>query len=275
MQTKFFTAKNDKMFKAIFCNSKNISLLTWLIHKCLNKNVSIIKVLSPELAKNNIYDKGKILDVLIEADGKIINLEMNSNYYSALHNRNASYLFNRYIDDIKVGESYGEMHEIWQINFTSNLPKEYPALGKYYFIDPETKIKFIDNLICYEFNVEKIKENCYNGDEKFNFIAMLDFNEEELKKYCVGDKNMEKFKDEVIRLNNDTKFIEFLSAEEDAKRVQNSLLLDAESKGMAIGEANKSIEIAKNLLSKGLDEKTILETTGITKEKFEDIKNLS
>ena len=38
MQKKFYTAKIDAMFKAIFCNPENTNLLKGLIEKCLKKN---------------------------------------------------------------------------------------------------------------------------------------------------------------------------------------------------------------------------------------------
>ena len=37
MQKKFYTAKIDAMFKAIFYNPKNTSLLKGLIEKCLGE----------------------------------------------------------------------------------------------------------------------------------------------------------------------------------------------------------------------------------------------
>ena len=46
-----------------------------------------------------------------------------------------------------------------------------------------------------------------------------------------------------------------------------------EKRGKKIGRKEKSIEIAKNLLDKNIDIEVIIETTGITKEEFERLKN--
>ena len=61
----------------------------------------------------------------------------------------------------------------------------------------KTKIKYIDNLIIYEFNVPKIKTSCYNGSNEYNFVALLDADKEELENMCRGDNMMKKLKEEV------------------------------------------------------------------------------
>jgi len=48
-QTKDFLDYVDSVFKAIFCDSKNEDLLKWLIEKCLNEKVEIVKVFPPEV----------------------------------------------------------------------------------------------------------------------------------------------------------------------------------------------------------------------------------
>ena len=140
----------DAVFKAIFCDKKNEHLLKWLIEKCLDKKVEIIKVMPPEIIKPNIYVKNKTLDVLIKVDKEIINLEINSGYYDGLHERNAGYIFSKYSEIINIGESYNKMPKCYQINFTRGLSNKYPLLGIYNLTDIKSKINFIDNLIIYE-----------------------------------------------------------------------------------------------------------------------------
>ena len=77
---KVYTAKNDNVFKSIFCDENNTFLLKTLIERCLNTKIQIIKIYSPEKIKENIYAKGQILDLLIKADNKLINVEVNSGF---------------------------------------------------------------------------------------------------------------------------------------------------------------------------------------------------
>ena len=100
---KYFKAKNDAMFKAIFCNENNRDLLTRLLEDILDTKITIKKVSVPELIKKNIYVKGKTLDVLVETDSEEINIEVNSYSNKVLRRRNASYIFNRYANNVEVG----------------------------------------------------------------------------------------------------------------------------------------------------------------------------
>ena len=111
MQKKFYTAKIDAMFKAIFCNPKNTELLKGLIEKCLEEKIEVIEIKSPEVVKKNIYEKGKVLDVLVYASGRYINIEINSSYYNGVHRKNSAYIFNKYAEALKVGEDYLKMPE--------------------------------------------------------------------------------------------------------------------------------------------------------------------
>ena len=178
------------VFKAIFCNPKNKDLLQGLLEKCLKQKLEVIKVETPEIIKKNVYMKNKTLDVLVKTKDNIINIEINSVYYEALNYRNAAYIFEKYAETVKVGEDYLHMPDVIQINFTSGLSKKYPTLGKYLYIDPDTKIKRIDNFMTYEYNIDKIKEMCYNGDKKYDYIAALDFEIGDIEKYCKGDEYM-------------------------------------------------------------------------------------
>ncbi len=184
----FYKTTNDSVFKAIYTAPNNRHLLKTLLEKCLKKKIEIIKVYFPEIFKKNIHIKNKTLDVLVKADDKLINIELNKGYYNLLHRRNAAYIFEKYAEATKVGESYNKMGEFIQINFTVGLPDSYPSLGIYTLSDKETKKDFIDNIKIYEFNIDKIKKECYNGNKRHDFVAALDYEKQELEKFCKGDK---------------------------------------------------------------------------------------
>ena len=100
---KFYDATNNPMFKAIFTKPKNKDLLENLIGEALKTKVEVISILPPETPKENINEKGKTLDVLVKANNKTINIELNSNYYPTLHRRNAAYIFKEYSIDLNRG----------------------------------------------------------------------------------------------------------------------------------------------------------------------------
>lgn len=271
MSKKYFKGKNDGMFKAVFCNPKNEDLLKALIEDGLKRKIKILKIYPPEIIKTNIYVKGKTLDVLVMADDEILNIEVNTNYYDGLHRRNASYIFSKYSEEAKIGDDYEEMRNFIQMNITSGLSKNEPLVSEYVLADLNTKKKFIDNLTIYEYNLDKIKE-LYSKTSEYKFLAALDCDEKELKKICKGDKIMEKFEHEVSKLNKDIEFTQFLTEEEDARKVHNTIMSNAKKEGIKIGVTKKSYEIAKNMLEDNIDIDTIIKYTGLTQEEIENLK---
>lgn len=264
----FYTAKNDNVFKSIFCDEHDTFLLKTLIERCLKIKIKLIEIHSPERIKENIYAKGQRLDVLVKADDKLINIEVNSGYYEALHRKSFGYAGSKYGEEVKVGESYFDMNDVIQINFTWGLPKKHPVLGEYPPIDSNTGIKFVDNFNIYEYNMDKIKELWYSGDKEYEFLAIFDFDKEELKKVGSGDKYMTEFKKKVENLNNNARYKEFLSAEEDAKKTNNTF----KEIGRREGVEERNIEIARNLLKKNMNIQDISEVTGLPLSEIKKLK---
>ena len=276
MKKKFFKGTNDNMFKAIFTPKKNRELLKEFIKRSLkqvlNSDLEDLVILSSEIAKTNVHIKGKTVDVLAETKNEVLNIELNNSYYPALHNRNASYIFSKYSEEVKVGETYNKMKMFIQINLTKGLSKDYPSLEIYTLKGEKSNKKYIDNLIILEFNIDKIKDEWYNGISEYNFVAALDLEGEELDKICEGDKYMELFEKEVKRLNQNQKFTEFMSAKEEEEKLKKTLIEDAKNEGIQKGEMKKQIEIAKNMLENKMDVKLISKLTELSISEIEALK---
>ena len=90
------------------------------------------------MIKKNIYVKGKTLDVLVETDTEEINIEVNSYSNKTLRRRNASYIFNRYANNVEVGSSIPKMSKFIQVNLTSEIDSGIPDVAKYTLLDPNT-----------------------------------------------------------------------------------------------------------------------------------------
>ena len=276
MKKKFFKGTNDNMFKAIFTPKKNRELLKEFIKRSLkqvlNSDLEDLVILSSEIAKTNVHIKGKTVDVLAETKNEVLNIELNNSYYPALHNRNASYIFSKYSEEVKVSETYNKMKMFIQINLTKGLSKDYPSLEIYTLKGEKSNKKYIDNLIILEFNIDKIKDEWYNGISEYNFVAALDLEGEELNKICEGDKYMELFEKEVKRLNQNQKFTEFMSAKEEEEKLKKTLIEDAKNEGIQKGEMKKQIEIAKNMLENKMDLKLISKLTELSISEIETLK---
>ena len=84
-----------------------------------------------------------------------------------------------------------------------------------------------------------------------------------------------KYMKEVNKVNEDPKFREYMSVEEDQRKIQNSLISEAEErgieKGLEQGRNTRNIEIAKNLLSMNMPIDGVMKATGLSKEEIEKI----
>ena len=205
-------------------------------------------------------------------DNRLINIEVNSGFYDGVHRRNFGYAGSKYSEEVKIGENYLDMNEVIQINFTWGLPQKYSILGEYLLVDKKTGIKFVDNFSIFEYNMDKIRELWYSGDKEYEFLAILDFNKEELKKIGKGDEYMSEFKKKIESLNDNREYKEFLTAEEDMKKTNNTFKEIGRREGFEDGKVLEKIEIAKKLFKENIDEQIISKVTGLSMEKIRDLK---
>ena len=155
-------------------------------------------------------------------------------YYDDLHRRNAAYIFSKYSE--------------------------------------ETKREFIYNLTIYEFNIDKIFEEFYNGGEKYKFIALLNADKKQLDKLCKGDKLMFKFKEEIVDLNWESQFSKYMTTEEDHEKVLNTLLENAQEEGSKQGSKQEKVNIAKEMLKDKVDIETIAKYTNLSVKQINALK---
>ena len=273
------------MFKAVLCTPGNEQILKEFIERILKRKFKTFKIISPELTKNNIYEKGKYLDVLIKTDNLFVNIEVNSHNYNGLSERNFSYIALVYASHIKVGEEYNNDLDFIQINLTVGLGTKMPEISISKVINKETLKLKVRNLEIYDVNLDKINSRCYNEDDEYNFLKMMTASKEELEFLAEkGDNFMKKIKDEVNRINDENYFANFISVEEDERKIRNTYYANGVEEGEARGERlgekrgekrgkeNATMKIAQNLLNFGMPINDIIKNTGLSQSQ---IKNLS
>ena len=135
--------------------------------------------------------------------------------------------------------------------------------------------------------MEKLIKMWYNGNQevlKYKEVIMLGLEGKGLEEISKGDEMMEKFKENVEKLNEDEELEFLLTEEEDYEKLKNTLLGEARDQGLAKGlaegealgfekgEKNKAIEIAKNLLDLNININDIVKATGLSKEEVLALK---
>ena len=277
---KFYSCRYDKTFKEVFLNPKNEDLLESLLEDILKVKIEIKKILPTELIVGNNIIKSKRVDALILATNKKIEIEINASINEYVYIRNTAYICNIYSTNALVGDTYNQNIDIIQINLTWGL--DYEESKREFRISDKNGNVYIKNLLIIEINMEYYKKIWYSKDEKKikenELLVMLDLNEGELKKMPKSDKISEKYVESVTILNNDPFFQEYMSQEEDQRKMQNSLIREAEDsgyeKGIKLGEEKlekEKIDIAKRLLNMHINKEDIIKATGLTPEEIKKL----
>ena len=137
--------------------------------------------------------------------------------------------------------------------------------------------------------MEKAEEICYNNEEerkRLRYLLMLNMTPEELKDFFPEDEIIKKFRDEIMRLNSDTKFIREISEEEkimiskqegqtqgynEGINTGINIGIDKGKKeGKKEGIEEKNIEVIRNLLKIKTPIKTIAIATNLTEEEVKE-----
>ena len=275
---KFYSCRYDKTFKEVFLNPKNEDLLKTLLEDILKVKIEIKKILPTELITGNNIIKSKRVDALILATNKKIEIEINASINEYVYIRNTAYICNIYSTNALVGDSYNQNIDIIQINLTWGL--DYEESKREFRISDKNGNVYIKNLLIIEINMEYYKKIWYSKDEKKikenELLVMLDLNEGELKKMPKSDKISEKYVESVTILNNDPFFQEYMSQEEDQRKMQNSLIREAEDtgyeKGLKLLEKEK-IKMVKNMLNEKIDINSISKIANLSIKEINEIKN--
>ena len=290
--TKFYNCSYDEAFKNIFLKEENFDLLEEVLYTVLDTRVKILKVRNNELFKENYSIKKKIVDAVIEANNKVVEIEINNERQDFYRPRNMAYICNLYSTNTLSGESYSEDTDFIQINISYNINNKN-KIDKF-LIQNKDYEKYVNNFIIYEIDMKKLLKLWYSNSkekEKFKYLIMMGLEKDELDSIPKGDTIMNKYKDKITKLNEEPEFQEYMTKEEDDRKMFNTKINYAKKtgmeegikrgikqgieqgieQGMNVGKKEEKIKIAKNMLKKSFDIATISEITGLTTE---EIRNL-
>lgn len=110
-------------------------------------------------------------------------------------------------------------------------------------VQDEDGKEFIKNFKIYEFNMEFYKKIWLNKNisqiEDNKHIIMLDLELEDLNKLSKGNKMVNKYMKNLEEINKEPEFREYMSAEEDARKIHNSLVKETKELKQQIKESEK------------------------------------
>ena len=262
---KVYTAKNDRLFKTIANGKDGKEILEALLSTIFNERVEILQFIPVELSLDTESERKKTLDVLVRVNNSIINVEMNAQGLSEIVKiRNLSYLCKLFSNNIKKGEGIDTETKFLQINLIYNYKRAKRLMNKVYLKDEDGI--YTENFGTWNVYMEKAEEICYNNEEerkRLRYLLMLNMTPEELKDFFPEDEIIKKFRDEIMRLNSDTKFIREISEEEEKIMISKQ---EGQTQGYNDGKKDGIMEVIKNLIKLKMPIKTIAIATDLTEE---------
>ena len=280
-EKKTYKPTNDYVFSRIFGYKKNWELLKDLLEAILPdiqiKKIKLVKQYT--LDKDNIENRGAVLDVLAELnDDTTVNVEMQMTDNKNTIERSVFYDSGVYHEGLMKRQDYkcaNRVIGIWILcyNLFENGPFHEIARWKRDF----ENTLLTDKMELHYIQLPKFKEKCKRISNKLEQWLTFILNEDVEEIKMIDNEFVQKAEDELEYINADeeermrAKFRERAEWEYNAN--MNSMYSAGKSDGIKEGIKEQSISIAKKMLAENLDIEIIINTTGLTKEEIEKLKD--
>ena len=292
------------MFTEVFNNQNNICILEEFIANYLNIPLPLVegnlKILSRRLFKENRYDSKKEVDLLLDLNGKKINIEMSNNNSMGVINRNVVYLCKVHGEQLKQSDyNYSHISETIQIMF-NNFNSQKELKTTWYLRDEQGNI--LTNKIRIDIiNLVKGKDMCYtykkDVDYLINWCKLLTESKAnnllDISHKLMSSKSTNVLLKDINKLNGDDEMVRLYTKLSRREMEYNTFIEEAKEKGFNQGKQEgfesgkqeglkkgleqgieqKSNEIAKNMLIEKISLETISKITGLSIEKIQELKN--
>ena len=279
-EKKFISLLSDTTFKHFFKIEDYKEFFNTIIKPIINMDIMDFKLYDTELNSGN-EKRDYRLDILLVSDlvDIVISIEMNQFPSEETKYKDRLYVYGLLAKGLNSGEDI-KKKKVIQINFNKEK-HPYVSKGSFYLMDKETNREIKDFEI-HEVYLENYKGIRYNGDNKEEaYLSLFTANSyEELREIAGDDKEALKIVDELERLGIDDKFGVVYDNEAMQKRMINTARNWGYDDGYDTGKADgleegakaEKIEIAKNLLKKGVYIDLVSESTGLSIEELEELK---
>ena len=269
---------NDFIFKKVFGKKGNESILKDLLEAILKIKIKKIELQAEvELERELIDDKTVVLD--IEAtidDNTIIDIEMQMRNRYNMKERSLFYWAGLYYTGLKKKGEYKENKRVITINIVNfDMFKEGPYHEKIELRRKYKNILLTNKLEIHFIQLSKfLKEGEEEKDKKmWQWLTFIcNKNRKEVERVMKENKEIEKANEELEYLTGDDAVRRIAFLREKAERDYISNMSGAREEGIEEGEKKKTIEIAKEMLAKGIEIELIKEITKLTEEELENIK---
>jgi len=287
----------DGMFKTMMMNENRLKysckLFSYFLDVSYETLLKKLKLGKNELDKEKVTDKGERADYVAVINGTYLNLEINNNSKPYIMDRNQEYAHRLFSKKNQSGEDY-VYTQVIQISINNFAFKGRDEVINIHCDQDSTGEIYNNKLVFIEIYIPNLKKKWYNKEELSEveryLLALVETDVNTSLELGKGDKIMNDYINDSLEVTTDEFFGEsydkelawreqeiFLAeekAEEKAeKRVKEKALKDGLEQGIAQG-IEQGIEQDRkemiNRLNTKLDIDTIVDLTGLTKEKVEE-----
>ena len=285
----------DIMFTEIFNNPDNICILEEFISNYLDIPLNLVtgnlEILSRRLPKEDRNESRKEVDLLLNYQGKKINIEMSNNNSEGVINRNVVYLCKVHGRQLKRSDKdYSEIFDTIQIMFNnfdtgSNLKTTWYLRDEFgNILTSKLRIDII--------NLVKGKDLCYTGSEKVDYLInwcklLTTSNKDNVKNIScqiMSHKSTNTLMSNMSMLSEENEMVRLYTKLSRREMEYNTLIVEATEKGLKEGRQKgleqgikqgieqNNLEVAKKMLKENIEVETISKITGLTKEEIAKLK---
>lgn len=295
--TKLMDLKIDFAFKQVFGKEGNEPILLAFLNAALQlpkeKRLSSVEILNPEINREHIEDKASVLDIHAKTEqGEHVNIEIQLANKFDMEKRTLYYWSRIYSAQMQKGMPYTELAKTITINILNFrfLRETERFHTTFHLYEDQEQFPLTDVMEIHFMEIPKLMDkweqravNPHDNElERWLLLLEADDHEEirkELEAIAMRDPVMKRAFDEWEDLSRDEKkWVEYESRrkaildEMAAVREAEIRQQKAREEGLAEGERQKAMEVAKNLLAMDMSVEVIAKATGLSAEEIEQLK---
>ena len=301
MSFGILSPKVDFVFKKIFGNEKHPKILISFLNAVIKPTdlIKSVQIKNTDIEKEHIEDKYSRLDIkAITNNGEHINIEIQvKNEYNMIK-RSLYYWSKMYEGQLTKGQDYDTLSRTICINILDfKYLKNDNFHNCYRLKEKNTNEELTDVMELHFIEIPKLRKLENSEDISDMLEAWITFIEsptsELIDKLEMSSDEIKEAKEELLRLSGNDKEREMYEKRFESLLEQNSLLANAERKGLQKGlqkwlqkgiekgkkeglkegAKQEKILIAINLIKNGLDNELIKNTTGLSIKEITELRN--
>ena len=277
-----YPPKMDIIFQAIFGEVGSENITKDFLEKILKRKIEKISLdKNPILRRELKDDKLGVLDIVTELDGKEkCNIEMQLIDKNNIIERMLYYWSKMYTRQIKAGDNYNKLEKtivilIADFNIKGLEEVEYHSTWKIIETNSVKKLILTDKFELDIIELSKIKGRENEKDQLLDWLIFLENPESErVVRKMEENENLKEAVEKLDRISEDEKMQRIIELREKAIRDEHAIYAKGVDDGVEKGAREEKIKIAKKLLKAKVGMEVIIETTGLTKEEIEKLKEM-